>query len=152
MLFHSLFWITDTYQHSKTRKFRDHRWLIFRYHRHLLKHPVITSFLWMKWHRIRWVPGLSRISGSAESSGQIFGYLVRNSRIFGIIRQGILDNPAGYLAKKQILSNPCRDILKKWQLREKKTEMAFRQKSKEIQKRVHRFYNCLLIHFEYSLI
>ena len=24
-----------------------------RDHRHLLKHPVITSFLWMKWHRIR---------------------------------------------------------------------------------------------------
>ena len=24
-----------------------------QYHRHLLKHPVITSFLWMKWQRIR---------------------------------------------------------------------------------------------------
>ena len=22
-------------------------------HRHLMKHPVITSFLWLKWHRIR---------------------------------------------------------------------------------------------------
>ena len=24
-------------------------------HRHLLKHPVITSFLWLKWQRIRQV-------------------------------------------------------------------------------------------------
>ena len=25
-------------------------------HRHLLKHPVITSFLWLKWQRIRQGP------------------------------------------------------------------------------------------------
>jgi hypothetical protein len=24
-----------------------------REHRHLMNHPVITSFLWMKWRRIR---------------------------------------------------------------------------------------------------
>ena len=35
-------------------------------HRHLLKHPVITSFLWLKWTRIRLVT-LRSLFGKTDS-------------------------------------------------------------------------------------
>ena len=35
-------------------------------HRHLLKHPVITSFLWLKWTRIRLVT-LRSLVGKTDS-------------------------------------------------------------------------------------
>ena len=35
-------------------------------HRHLLKHPVITSFLWLKWQRIREGKGKSKTEASIQ--------------------------------------------------------------------------------------
>jgi hypothetical protein len=61
-------------------------------HRRLLKHPVITSFLWMKWQRIRNLQMRTFID-KQNQDGKFFCYgLIAQSNLKGFLNTIIYNN------------------------------------------------------------